>query len=59
MKRFQIEERLREAKRLLGSTDMTVTQIAFELHYASSQKFAAQFRALTGVSPTEYRREYG
>ena len=59
MKRFQIEERLREAKRLLGSTDMTVTQIAFELHYASSQKFAAQFRAITGVSPTEYRREYG
>ncbi len=56
IKQFQIAERIREAKRLLGTTGLSVTDVAHELHYASSQKFAAQFRKVTGMSPREYRR---
>ena len=55
IKQYQIAERTREAKLLLRSTGLSITQIAYELHYPSSQKFAAQFRNVTGVSPREYR----
>ena len=55
IKRYQIAERIHEAKRLLRTTGLTVTDVAHELHYASSQKFATQFKRVTGVSPSEYR----
>jgi len=56
IKQYQIAERIREARRLLRGTDLSVTDIAAELHYASSQKFASQFRQVTGMTPGEYRR---
>ena len=55
IKQYQIAERVREAKRLLANSGLSITQIAFELHYPSSQKFAAQFRRATGTSPGEFR----
>lgn len=56
IKQYQINERIREAKRLLRNTGLNVTDVAHELHYPSSQKFATQFKSVTGVSPTEYRK---
>ncbi|MFW5880416.1 MAG: helix-turn-helix domain-containing protein [Spirochaetota bacterium] len=56
IKQYQIGERVREAKRLLRNTGLTVTDVAHELHYPSSQKFATQFKRVTGESPSEYRR---
>ena len=55
IKQYQIAERIREAKRLLRNTGLSITDVAHELHYPSSQKFATQFRTVTGVSPSEYR----
>lgn len=55
IKSYQINERIREAKRLLQSTGFSVSDIAYELHYTSSQKFAAQFRKITGMTATEFR----
>lgn len=47
---------LRQAKLLLLSTDMNVTQIADSLHFANSSAFAKFFRRGTELSPLEYRR---
>ncbi len=57
IKRYQIQQRIREAKRLLLNTRFSITDIAMELHYPSSQKFATQFREITGLTPREYRKE--
>ncbi len=57
IKKNQINQRIREAKRLLQNTRFSITDIAMELHYPSSQKFATQFRNVTGLSPREYRKE--
>ena len=54
-KKYQIRARVREARRLLAETRLLVTAIAFELGYPSSQHFAAQFRRVTGRSPSEWR----
>lgn len=53
---FWIEEFVtKEAKRLLRSTDDTITQIAEQLNFPNSSFFAKFFRRHTGLSPVEYR----
>ena len=48
--------RLDRAARLLGhELAMSVTDIAFECGYSSSQYFATQFRRRYGISPSDYR----
>jgi AraC family transcriptional regulator len=49
--------RLARAARLLSEAARTVTDIAFEVGYESSQAFAKAFRAAAGVSASEARRE--
>jgi len=51
--------RLAKACLLLKDTGKTVTEIAFEVGYDSSQSFAKAFRASTGFSPTEIKRTPG
>lgn len=48
--------RISEARRMLRSGKWNVTEVAAELGYSSCQAFSAQFRRLTGASPTAYLR---
>jgi len=48
--------RIRHGRRLLRSTDLSVTTIAFDCGFASSQYFAKIFRRFQGHEPTHYRR---
>lgn len=56
IKQYHVRERVREAKRLLLNTGFSITDVAHELHYPSSQKFAFQFKQITGMTPREFRR---
>lgn len=47
--------RMREAKRLLAETDMTVADIASTIGYASIGYFVNQFKKMFSCSPREYR----
>jgi AraC-like DNA-binding protein len=40
---------------LLKDTERSITQIAHELGYSSSQYFATAFRRITGMTPSDYR----
>lgn len=46
-----------EAKALLRSTDMTVTQVADSLGFASQPLFTKFFRRTTGMNPTDVRKK--
>lgn len=48
--------RVARAQRLLGSTDWSITRIALECGFASSQHFAGVFRAYTGCAARQFRR---
>lgn len=54
-KKYQLQARLREAEQLLRSTNLSITAIAYELGFASSQHFATQFAAFSGRPPSKYR----
>jgi AraC family transcriptional regulator len=55
---YQRSLRCERAKTLLGQTRQTVTAIAFDVGYESSQSFARMFRAETGMSPIDWRRQH-
>jgi len=46
---------IQEAKAMLKSTDKTIQQIAYELHFPNQSFFGKYFKRLEGVSPKVYR----
>ncbi|MCC7254120.1 AraC family transcriptional regulator [Hyphomicrobium sp.] len=48
--------RLEQAKAMLRDPSMTIVTVAVALGYASQTAFAAAFKKLTGLSPSEFRR---
>ena len=55
---YLIACRIREAKRLLAETDLSLSQIAAVLGFSSSSYFSQSFRNAEGISPTEYRKAH-
>ena len=49
--------RLENAKQLLRDTTLSVTDIALQVGYDSSEHFIRTFRKHTGMTPSEYRRQ--
>jgi AraC family transcriptional regulator len=54
--RFHTALRMAAAKRLLLTTDQSVTEICLDVGYQSLGTFTTHFRELVGVSPRELRR---
>lgn len=52
---YLLQYRLRQAKRLLLSSDSTIEQIAEECGFNSASHFARAFRQETNISPTAFR----
>lgn len=52
---FIARRRVQRAKTLLKSSDLTITEIAFQLGFQSSPYFAAVFKKLTGHTPSHFR----
>jgi AraC-like DNA-binding protein len=57
--KFLIEEKIRIAKLLLGSTNMSVKTIAEQLCFTDEHYFSYIFKEKTGISPLQFRRGDG
>lgn len=55
--RYRSRLRTERARLLLSETDLSITTIATELGYSSSQHFATAFRRETGTTPSRHRRD--
>jgi transcriptional regulator GlxA family with amidase domain len=56
---FILNERLLEAKRMLRDTDLSVAAIADRLAFCSQSYFTKNFTEAEGMTPVEYRRQFG
>lgn len=54
---YLTRRRLEWAGSLLRETDLSVTEIALQAGFPSSQYFATVFKKFTGSTPTDYRRQ--
>ena len=52
---YLCRQRVLRAKEMLGNARASVTEIAFRLGFGSSPYFAAVFKKLTAMTPSEYR----
>ena len=52
---YLLQQRIEQAKQLLGRSTLKVTQVALACGFANSSHLAKHFRQQTGVSPTQFR----
>lgn len=56
---FILQERMLEAERMLRETDLSVADISGRLAFCSQSYFTKRFTETKGVTPLEYRKQYG
>jgi AraC-like DNA-binding protein len=54
---YLINIRISEAIKLLRNPDLSITDIALDTGFYSSQHFSTTFRKLTGYTPREFRKK--
>ncbi|WP_240041077.1 AraC family transcriptional regulator [Paenibacillus ginsengarvi] len=53
---YVLQERIQESKRIMRTNrDLSLTEIAYSLGFASSSHFSRTFKSITGLTPREYR----
>ena len=53
---YIIIHKIEMVKELMLYNELSLTEIAYKLHYSSVAHLSAQFKKITGCTPTEYKR---
>lgn len=53
---YVISERIKESKRLLANTNLSIQDIAIQCGFQNISYFSRQFRSFTGMTPREFRK---
>ncbi|WP_443937265.1 helix-turn-helix domain-containing protein [Pedobacter sp. MW01-1-1] len=56
IEQFFISQKIEKAKELLSYGELTLSQIANELHYSSVAHLSNQFKKITGITPSAYKQ---
>lgn len=56
IERYYIEQRIERVKELLTYGELTLTQIAIKMNYSSTAYLSSQFKSVTGMSPSQFKR---
>lgn len=56
IEQYVIAMKIERIKELIMFDDMTLTEISYKLHYSSVAHLSAQFKKVTGLTPTHFKR---
>jgi len=56
IERFYLSHKIERVKELLVYDEMSLTEIADKLHYSSIAHLSNQFKKMTGLTPSNYKR---
>ncbi len=59
IERYYIEQRIERVKELLTYGEQTLSQIALEMNYSSVAYLSSQFKSVTGMTPSQFKRLQG
>lgn len=59
IERYYIAQRIERVKELLTYGELTLSQIADRMNYSSTAHLSAQFKSVTGMTPSRFRRLAG
>ncbi|MDX5418250.1 MAG: AraC family transcriptional regulator [Hymenobacteraceae bacterium] len=54
--RYVVLQKVERAKELLAYNELSLSQISYQLGYSSVAHLSGQFRQVTGMSPSEYKK---
>ncbi|MDH6354014.1 AraC family transcriptional regulator [Dysgonomonas sp. PH5-45] len=57
IEQFTILQKIEKAKELLSYNELTLGEIAFRLGYSSVAHLSAQFKRITGLTPTQFKNQ--
>ncbi|SFB25856.1 response regulator transcription factor [Clostridium frigidicarnis] len=57
--KYITEIRIKEAKRLLEKTSISINDLAFDMGYNEPNYFCKVFKKMEGITPSEYREKFG
>ena len=55
IEQFLITHKIERVKELLVYNELTLTEIAYQLHYSSVAHLSAQFKKVTGLTPSHFK----
>lgn len=56
IEKFVLSQKTEKVKEYLTYNELTLSEIAFRMHYSSSAHLSAQFKKVTGMSPSEFKK---
>lgn len=56
IEKYYIEQRIERVKELLTYGELSLTQIALKMNYSSVAYLSSQFKSVTGMSPSQFKR---
>jgi len=56
IEQFIIEQKIERVKELLKYNELTLSQISYELNYSSPQHLSRQFKQITGMTPSVFKK---
>jgi len=56
IEQFIITHKIERAKELILYGELNLTEIAYKMHYSSVAHLSAQFKKVTGLTPTYFRK---
>ncbi|WP_298264766.1 AraC family transcriptional regulator [uncultured Lutibacter sp.] len=57
IEKYIILQKIERVKELLVYNELTLSQISYDLNYSSPQHLSRQFKKVTGLTPTEYKKQ--
>lgn len=55
IERFIMTQKIEKVKEFLTYDEMTIAEIAYQLHYSSPAHLSTQFKKITGMSPSDFK----
>ena len=59
IERFILAQKIEKVKELLMYQELTISEIALQMHYSSPAHLSAQFKKITGMSPSVFKKLQG
>jgi AraC-like DNA-binding protein len=56
IEKFLIAHKIERVKELLVYNELNLTEIAYQMHYSSVSHLSAQFKKVTGLTPTHFKQ---
>lgn len=59
IERYILAQKIEKVKELLMYQELTISEIALQMHYSSPAHLSAQFKKITGMSPSVFKKLQG